>query len=110
EIPCASDVADGSGDARLALFRPRPNPSATTTEFSFSLPASSGAGARTQLDLYGADGRQIRRLLDRDLSPGVHQVVWDGRDDAGRRLPSGTYFCRLTVEGKALKRQVQLIR
>ncbi|MCC7141841.1 MAG: hypothetical protein IT349_07025, partial [Candidatus Eisenbacteria bacterium] len=42
EIPCASDVADGSGDARLALFRPRPNPSATTTEFSFSLPASSG--------------------------------------------------------------------
>jgi len=26
---------------------------------------------------------------------GTHAVVWDGRDDGGRRCASGAYFCRL---------------
>lgn len=30
---------------------------------------------------------------------GRHSVVWDGTDNAGRRLPGGVYICRMSVDG-----------
>ena len=34
------------------------------------------------------------------VSAGEHQAVWDGRDDAGQALPTGTYFYRLSIDGR----------
>jgi len=35
---------------------------------------------------------------------GRQSLAWDGRDDAGRALPAGTYFVRLARSGQALSR------
>ncbi|MBN1996892.1 T9SS type A sorting domain-containing protein, partial [candidate division KSB1 bacterium] len=40
-------------------------------------------------------GKQIKILIDKELSPGVYRLVWDGRADNGNLMPSGTYFYRL---------------
>jgi hypothetical protein len=31
------------------------------------------------------------------LTPGAHEVTWDGRDEQGRRIPPGDYFCFIDV-------------
>jgi len=31
------------------------------------------------------------------LSPGTHEVFWDGRDEQGRKIPPGTYLCFIDV-------------
>jgi len=31
------------------------------------------------------------------LSPGAHEVTWDGRDEQGRKMPPGDYFCFIDV-------------
>ncbi|WP_430431578.1 flagellar hook assembly protein FlgD [Oceanicaulis sp.] len=36
------------------------------------------------------NGKQVRRL-DGDTSEGVHDVVWDGKDEAGNTMPAGVY-------------------
>jgi hypothetical protein len=36
--------------------------------------------------------------------------VWDGRDDAGRPLPSGVYYYRLRAAGLVYSRPVVLTR
>ena len=41
---------------------------------------------------YDVRGRLLRSVLaDVEKVPGDHELTWDGRDDAGAALPSGTY-------------------
>ena len=48
------------------------------------------------------------------MEAGPHEFVWDGRDDAGSRVPVGNYYARLTVGGRdgtqRLLRKLTLLR
>jgi flagellar hook assembly protein FlgD len=55
--------------------------------------------------IYDVAGRLVRRLVDVPLEAGRHEVQWDGRDEAGRRLESGTYFFELRLEGRSVDTQ-----
>lgn len=52
------------------------------------------SSGRASLQIFDIAGRAIRTLLDGPLAAGSHERIWDGRDDAGRRLASGVYFAR----------------
>jgi hypothetical protein len=102
---CAPDLCPASGldDVQpllvLRLETARPNPSAETTTIRFVLPQAANA----RLDIFDSSGRLIRCLVDRYLSPGTHEVGWNGRSDRGLDAPSGLYFCRLTAGGRSLR-------
>ncbi len=40
-------------------------------------------------------GQEVRTLIDQDNSTGYFEVVWDGKDNSGRRLSSGVYLYRM---------------
>jgi len=63
-----------------------PNPFRTTVELS--LPGIQTAHAR----IYDNSGRLVRTLS------GTGPWTWDGRDETGRRVASGIYFCRIATE------------
>jgi hypothetical protein len=48
-----------------------------------------------RLAIFAVDGTPVTTLLDRPLTPGLHEVSWNGRNAAGHLLPSGAYFYRL---------------
>jgi hypothetical protein len=50
------------------------------------------AAKRTDVTLYDATGRLVRRIASGELPSGPHLVHWDGRDEGGRRVGSGVYF------------------
>ncbi len=91
-VSAAPPVPQSTG--RL-LRSAQPNPFNPRTELTLDLPVAGAAGVR----IYDARGALVRRLLDADLAAGEHRVSWDGRDDAGRALPSGVYFARLRTAG-----------
>lgn len=104
ELRCG--LLDVPGQAyALAFDAPRPNPSRGSVQFRFALPASGPA----RLTLYGADGRRIRTLADGERSVGLHALLWDGRDDGGRRVAPGVYWARLEFAGSVLRRAVHLV-
>jgi len=41
---------------------------------------------------------------------GEHTMTWDGRDESGRSVPSGTYVIRLQAEEKVQARKVTLLK
>jgi uncharacterized delta-60 repeat protein len=65
---------------------------------------------RVDLGIYDLLGREIRVLVDQDQSAGVHTMIWDGRDDSGRRVPSGSYFLRLEAGEYSATRKLCVVR
>lgn len=84
----------------------RPNPCNPGTMVRFSLPRAQTA----RLDLFAADGTRVRALAEGDFAAGAHDVFWDGRDDRGRDVASGTYLLRLSADGAQQVRKLALVR
>ncbi len=78
-----------------------PNPFNPTTIIGFDV-ASEGI---VTLRVYDLLGREVSTLWDRMALPGYQQVTFDARG-----LPSGTYFVRLTANGRVETRKMQLMR
>ncbi len=83
-----------------------PNPTLGSAVVEFGLPRP----ARASLTVYDLAGRRVRSVLD-DVtrSGGYHAVVWDGNDDAGRRVPAGVYVLRLQVDSVTRTRKLTLL-
>jgi len=90
----------------VVFYGAAPNPFNPATDLKFSLPV----GAEVELTLYDVSGRRVRSLVTGHLEAGPHTASWNGRDEAGRNVASGTYFARLTVGGVSSVKSVTLIR
>ena len=95
----------GENDAAARLVQVRPNPFTSTTEFRFSLPQGSG-----RLEVFDVAGRKVRTLSATSESVEMFSATWNGRDDRGRRLPAGTYFCKVHSGRSVLTERVVLLR
>jgi len=50
-----------------------------------------------KITIYNLLGQEVRTLVDSKQSAGIYTVIWNGQDNAGRKVSSGTYFLRLAV-------------
>jgi flagellar hook assembly protein FlgD len=62
------------------------------------------------MHVYDVAGRCVATVLDETGQAGVHTVHWDGRDDDGRPVASGIYFCRLSVDTWSATRKMVLLK
>lgn len=92
--------------SRLMMFPPAPNPTTGATTLSFRLP---GAAAVT-LAVFDVGGRRVRSLLEGELAAGDHRIDWDGRNDDGRKVASGTYLARLGAGSEAQTVRMTILR
>ncbi len=83
-----------------------PNPFNSGTEIRFALPTSG----YVTLTVFDVLGREVTRLVDQDLGPGVESVSWDGTDAGGRSVPSGVYFYRLTTGSFSENKKMVLLK
>lgn len=83
-----------------------PNPFRGTTEVRYSVPEGAGA---VSVQVYDLQGRRVRTLSDGPRAGGSGVVVWDGSDDAGRRLPAGVYLYRLGAGSTVQSRTMVLV-
>lgn len=101
---------DGGLPAVFSLLQNYPNPFNPETSIRFTVPAVPGGSARVRLCVYDVRGRLVAQLVDRELPQGDHTIIWDGRDSAGRSLPSGVYFSRLTCGGNTNTRKMLIMK
>jgi hypothetical protein len=81
--------------APLRLVAPSPNPFTTETRIGFALTRAGQVGVR----IYDVQGRLVRALDEARFEPGNAAMVWDGREDDGRRVAPGVFFYRVTLDG-----------
>ncbi len=68
-----------------------PNPFNFSTVVRYRLPVA----ARVRLTVYDVSGRLVRVLGEGLRGPGERTVRWDGRNDCGQAVASGTYLVQL---------------
>jgi hypothetical protein len=98
--------APGAPVASLFLAPPTPSPTSAGTAFRFGLPRDG----EVTLTLFDQQGRRVRELARGMMPAGEHRVMWDGRDEAGRSVPSGLYFAKLNHDGRSLVTRLIEIR
>jgi hypothetical protein len=92
--------------ASTQLVSAHPNPFNPQTVLTYEL---AGDGL-CQLSIHDLQGRTVRSLVSGVQSGGRRQVVFDGRDDRGRPLPSGVYVARLVADGAVDRRKLTLVQ
>ena len=93
------DTAIGDGQSSVLpegvrLEQNFPNPFNRGTEIRFSLPVRMQA----ELAVYDLAGQRVTTLTDGILPAGTHAVSWDGLNEEGEEVASGSYLYRLRVE------------
>jgi len=83
-----------------------PNPFNPETAIRFTL-AREGA---VMVDIYNVRGQKVRSLAGGMYEAGVHNVVWNGRDDNGRSVGNGVYFYRMVADEYRGVRKMVLLK
>jgi len=87
----AASVTTG-GELSIRLYSAAPNPFVESTRVRFNIAARVD---RAWVAVYDVAGRLVKTLVDGRVTPGPHEVQWDGTDDAGIQTASGVYVVRL---------------
>ena len=106
---CAiTGITDGSVALVFTkLYQSSPNPFNPTTTIKYELPTQ----AHVRMRIFDLSGRLVRVLVSGDsVEAGSYETVWNGKDDAGRPVPSGTYFYRLTAGPYSATRRMVLVK
>ncbi|MGB2697055.1 MAG: T9SS type A sorting domain-containing protein [Candidatus Zixiibacteriota bacterium] len=102
----------------FALLQNYPNPFNNTTIIPFTVTRSQVNGSQfiidssihTTLVIYNILGEKVRTLVDEEKLPGEYGVIWDGKDETGKEVSSGVYFCKLKVGDFSETRKLVLIK
>jgi hypothetical protein len=84
-----------------------PNPFSDPMGTAFSFLLEAGGPSDLQIRVYTASGRLLYQRIERGLTPGYHQIPWDGRDAEGHELANGVYLYRLLATNGSAKTEHQ---
>ncbi len=96
----------GQTPAVTVLGGAYPNPFNPLTNIKFSVDHTQPV----RIALYDMSGRLVRVIADEVFTQGPHSVTWDGKDQNGRAVSSGTYFARMEAQGFVANEKLMLVQ
>ena len=91
---------------RFGLHQNYPNPFNPTTSIRYELTKSSSV----VLQVFDLLGREVRVLVNEVKSAGIHEVKWDGLNDAGLPVSSGLYLYRIKDQNQIVMKKMVMLR
>ena len=91
---------------RTQLLQNAPNPFNSETVLSYFLLEPGPV----RLEVFALSGQRVAVLHQGLQQAGYHRLHWDGSDDAGHPVASGTYLYRLMTDETVLTRKLTLLR
>ena len=88
------------------LYENYPNPFNPETQITYEL----AANGKVVLNIYNLVGQKVRTLVNSSEGPGIKKVTWDGRNNAGQRVPSGLYIYQIQAGAFIESKKMVLLR
>lgn len=70
-----------------------PNPFNPTTKFKYALPE----GRNVKIVIYDINGSKVTELVNNYQGAGTYEVTWNGKNDLGQHVASGTYIYQVNA-------------
>ena len=87
------------------LLNNYPNPFNQSTKISFIIDQPYNSS----VNIYDISGKKVKTLFIGKSVPGKNEIIWKGKNDLGKDVPSGFYFCSITTEaGSKTKKMLYL--
>jgi hypothetical protein len=84
-----------------------PNPFSDYVELNYTLAQPSDC----EVTIYDINGRLVKTLMSGQQQLGSYSVHWNGKNEAGDRLPNGVYVCRFKIDNAVVsQRKILLIQ
>ncbi len=83
-----------------------PNPFNATT----IIPLILANNTYVNLGIYDINGNLVITLVDSEISSGVKEITWDGKDNNNKNVGAGIYFYRVRVDNKCSVKSMLLLK
>lgn len=90
----------------FALQQNYPNPFNPETKIQFALPYAE----YVQLIIYDMLGREVRRVVDKEMNAGYHSILWNGKDNKGEQVASGVYVYKIIAGEFVVNKKLTLLQ
>ncbi|MBN1482533.1 T9SS C-terminal target domain-containing protein [candidate division KSB1 bacterium] len=90
----------------MVLHQNYPNPFNPTTTILFDVTTT----CNVNITIFNTTGQLVRTLTNREYSAGTHLVIWNALDDQGAKVPSGSYYCRMTTSRFSETKKLLLLK
>ena len=60
--------------------------------------------------IYNVKGQLVKVLVNGSVSPGIHEITWDGRNQKGMGVSSGIYFVRMVAKNYHATQKIVLLK
>ena len=91
---------------QFELSQNYPNPFNPTTNITYALPQNS----YVSIKVYDMIGREVKTLVNTEMLAGNHNVDWNGENNSGFKVASGTYIYRITAGNFVAVKKMILIK
>lgn len=95
-ITTGVDESDDSHPDGIKLYQNYPNPFSEKTVISYNIPKHNDV----TIKVYNILGQEVRALITTEIQEGFNNVIWDGKDNFGKKVSSGIYFYKIKSGGR----------
>lgn len=88
-----------------------PNPFNPNTIIKFTVPGTIGRDVTSvSLKIFNSSGQLVKILVSNKLSAGSYSSTWNARDNYGKEVPNGMYYCQMVVDNKILTKKMLFLK
>jgi len=103
EFKIENVIHPGGQECKISNY---PNPFNPETQITFNLPEAE----HVNLSVYNLKGQLVKLLADEILPAGNNSLIWNGRNENGRKVSSGVYLLRLKSSNEIATKKVMLMK
>lgn len=95
----------------MQLAQNYPNPFNGFTMIEFTVPENKNTSVQTvSVTIFNMAGQKVREIFSGQITAGTYLSRWDGRNEAGQTVSTGSYIYYLNVNGASRAKRMQYIK